>query len=269
MAALLLAGVGATSPEAAPRAFDVLIVAGQSNAYYGLGCEPGAVEGAYQPVQGPDGVAVAPVDRLGFLPSRTDAVSFAEGFARGLAAEEPAGSAPLLIMPAAVSGKGISTGDWGPGGVLTQRLAGELAELRADYPDSRVLAFAWQGGETDTGGCCGGRALGTEAYVDAFSAMLRELGIGNEVPVLIGQMPPDWTRQAPERRAIDAALRRIARERPRTAFVSAEAPTQLGLRDEPPGAPDDPLHYGCASQRELGRRYLEAFLALKGAPASP
>jgi hypothetical protein len=141
--------------------------------------------------------------------------------------------------------------------------------LRAAYPGSRIRVFAWQGGETDTGDCCGGRALETGTYVHAFSAMLGELGIGAEVSVLIGQMPPDWTRQAPQRRAIDAALRQIARDRPDTALVSAETPTELGFRDEPPGTPDDPIHYACGSQRELGRRYFDAFQALTRTAAGP
>ncbi len=267
-AALLLATMTAAGPQAAPVRFDLLVVAGQSNAYYGVGCEPGAVAGAWQAVPDAGGATVAPLDRLAFAPARTGAVSFAETFAGALAASRPPDAAPLLVLPAAVGGKGVTTGDWGPGGRLTRSLAAELAALRAAYPGSRILALAWQGGETDTGDCCGGRALASEAYVAAFSAMLGELGIGAEVPVLIGQMPPDWTRQAPQRRAIDAAERRLARERPNTAFVSAETPTELGLRDEPPGAPDDPIHYACTSQRELGRRYLAAFRKVTGGPAA-
>ncbi len=268
-AALLLASLTATSAPAAPGRYDLLVVAGQSNAYYGFGCDPAAVAGAFQALPDTDGADVVPIQRLGFAPARPGAVSFVETMARALAAARPPGSAPLLVVPAAVGGKGVTTGDWGPGGRLTRRLAAKLEALRTAYPGSRVLAFAWQGGETDTGDCCGGRALGTKAYVEAFAAMVHELGLGPEVPILVGQMPPHWARQAAERRAIDIAERQIARERPNTAFVSAEAPSELGLSDEPPDTPDDPIHYACPSQRELGRRYLAAYHALTDAQSMP
>jgi hypothetical protein len=245
----------------APR-FDILVVAGQSNAYFGAGGDPAPVPGVCQAVPAPGGgVDIVPADRLAFSPPREGACSFAETLGAGLQASRPAGAPPLLIVPAASAGAGVTNGQWGPDGALTRRLAADLADLRASRPGSRLVAFAWQGGETDTGGCCGGRAMGEEAYADAFSAMLEALGIGGDVPVLLGQMPPSWTRGVPDRLAIDAAQRRVAAERPGTAFVDAREPTELGLQDEPPGRRDDPLHYSCPSQRELGRRYLDALAA--------
>jgi hypothetical protein len=248
--------------------FDIVVIAGQSNAYFGAGGPPEPIPGACQAVPAGDAgeVRIVAADPLAFSPPREGACSFAETLAAGLQASRPAGSPPLLIVPAASAGAGITTGHWGPDGALTTRLAGTLAAIRSGHPGSRVAAFAWQGGETDTGDCCGGHALSGQAYVDQFSAMLEALAIGEDVPVLLGPMPPGWVRGVPDRLAIDAAQRRIARERPNAAFVSAEEPVELGLQDEPPGTRNDALHYSCSSQHELGRRYLDALTALTLSP---
>jgi hypothetical protein len=74
------------------------------------------------------------------------------------------------------------------------------------------------------------------------------------VPVIVGEIGPFVAGNE----AVNAALRHLPSEVPLSACVLS-----AGLRDK-----GDKLHFDAPSQRELGRRYAEAFLQLK-TPAAP
>ena len=234
-----------------PTSFDIVIVAGQSNAAgYGAGSSRlgETTECVYQ--YGRDEQllpAAEPLDHLTRLDGRT---GFAMEFARSWRAARPT-SRCLLLVPAAADGTGFADGMWTPGGEAHESLIDRTTAALAQFPDSTVRALFWQQGENEA-------KLGwsTPEYVAAFSSMVASFqeridGFDGETPLLIGEMVPAWVDASATRAGVHHAHAAIAEAEPNAHLVSSRLPTALT-----PNL-DDPLHYSAESQLELGRRYFE------------
>lgn len=154
------------------------------------------------------------------------------------------------LIPCADGGTSIS--QWAQGEILFDHA---VMMTKLACRTSRLSGILWHQGESD----CGSDerlAAYRERFIKMITALRRELG-AEELPLLIGelseQIDESWkVGDGPKR--MNAIFHEIAATLPHTAVVSSAG---LGLKP-------DGLHFDAVAQREFGKRYFEAFAALKG-----
>jgi hypothetical protein len=160
------------------------------------------------------------------------------------------------LIPCAVGGSPIDA--WKPGVFYpaTKSYPWDDMAKRAAVarPAGTLKGILWHQGEADS----------LPEFAPTYELKLHDLVVrlrkelnAPEVPFIAGQMGKfddvPWT---PEKVVVDQAHQDLAKKVPRAAFVSAE-----GLKHK-----GDKIHFDSASFRELGKRYAEAFLAMKARP---
>ncbi len=160
------------------------------------------------------------------------------------------------LIPCAVGGSPIDA--WKPGVFYPATKSypwDDMAKRAAvALPAGTLKGILWHQGESDSQPTL---APTYEPKLHDLVVRLRKELNAPEVPFIAGQMGKfedmPWT---PERVMVDKAHQDLAPKVSRTAFVSAE-----GLKHK-----GDKIHFDSASFRELGKRYAEAFLAIKVRP---
>ena len=171
--------------------------------------------------------------------------SFADEYAKHFGEE-------VGLIPCADGGTAIH--EWQPG---TPLFANAVAQCRLaqEYANAEIVGILWHQGESDS--TTKERA---EAYHDQFMTMLsalkKEIGLSDDVPVLIGELG-EYIKDYKEGKLayfedVNATLRQITEELPVSAFVSARGLT----------CKYDGIHFNSASYREFGKRYFEAYRAM-------
>ena len=154
------------------------------------------------------------------------------------------------LIPCAVGGSPISV--WQPGVAYAggKPYDNAIARTNLAMQDGVLKGILWHQGESDI----------SLEDIEKYQARLTELIArfrkdlkSPDAPVIIGQLGDFFINaNAPESQNLDAAMKNVAKEDGAAAFVSAD-----GLVSNP-----DKLHFNAKSQRELGRRYAEAYLKL-------
>lgn len=255
--------LGGRRVKPADRAYDVFLIAGQSNA---LGAGLGASHRLDRPHanvhqfagSGRKAGQVLAGEHPLWHHTRAPGVGFGLMFGR-LHAE--VSDRPVLLVPAARGASGFAPQEgfsWDvqdhPGTVNLYRFAcTQLAAALAAHPGSELRAILWHQGEADV------RHLGQQEYSAKLDALIA--GFWSEfgsVPFILGQMNPDRIEEAcddlPGYRHVDAAHRDTPSRHPLTRFVEG-----------PRGAfnsAEDKLHYSAEGQRKLGRRYYDEYRRL-------
>jgi hypothetical protein len=157
------------------------------------------------------------------------------------------------LVPAAVGGSPIDA--WRPGVFYEPTKShpwdDAISRARSAMKSGTLKGILWHQGESDATEAL---AAGYEAKLVDLVARLRTTLDAADVPFIVGQLGryPDvpWD---DARRAVDAAHRTLPSRVRRAVFVSSEGLVHGG----------DRVHFDSASLRELGRRYAEAYLALR------
>ena len=248
--------------------FDILILAGQSNAEgYGFGPTPDP----YQPdgrvfCLHKDGTLVQAAERVVRNGVGTNlALSFAREY---LNSGRLAEGRRLLIVSAAVGGTGFRDGRWG----LTDDLFLWMLEMARTAlslnPENRLVALLWHQGETDA--IAG--ATRDEHYHNLsalVSAVRGTLGVP-ALPVIAGDFTPRWRGFSKYKDAcppITEAIRAVMRDCGHGGFVETDGLTSNAEEEmaHPLGWPCDEIHFSRRALYELGRRYFERFTELQAA----
>ena len=170
----------------------------------------------------------------------------------------------VLIIKCAVGGTGFARKEWGVGSILFERL-----NLMVDYglklnKDNRIVALLWHQGEHDS-------FENAELAADERYAFYRENfkkqtlafreKYGKDIPVIAGEMVNSWAELAENKTKCDAvekATKDVCREIGNAAIVESEG--LLSNDDEFHNG--DNLHFCADSIYELGKRYFSAFIKL-------
>ena len=258
-------------------AYDIIIVAGQSNAE-GSGFGPvGDI--------GPKQQAFVPDERIQMMPCRANFLgghkiqkaaekvgsdgrmigNFGLSFAReyidgGLLAP----GRKVLILQAAVGGTGFSDRHWGPQDDHYNNMLKMIETALALNPENEVKALLWHQGETDA-------AL--KASRETHIANLRTLMEGVRsaagvpgLPFVAGDFVQHWISQTesdpnltvPE---VRAAMREVCGQVGCAAFVETDG-LNSNWEDDPGW--EDSIHFSRNSLQRLGVRYFEAYLDMLG-----
>ena len=171
--------------------------------------------------------------------------SFADEFAKHFGED-------VGLIPCADGGTRLE--EWQPGTALFANTVAQC-KLAQEYADAEICGILWHQGESDSTD-----ERDVALYHDRFMTMLRamkaEIGISDDVPVLIGELGEFVGSYENGRCAffwdVNEILRALASELPCGAFVSAK-----GLTSK-----EDNIHFNSASYREFGKRYFAAYRTL-------
>ena len=168
--------------------------------------------------------------------------SFADEYAKYFGEE-------VGLIPCADGGTALA--EWQPGTALFANTVAQC-RLAKEYANAEIIGILWHQGESDSTDAKN-VALYHDRFLTMLNAMKAEIGISDDVPVLIGELG-EFVKTFQNGRCafvdeINATLERITKSLPHSAFVSAK-----GLTCKPDG-----IHFNSASYREFGKRYFEAY----------
>ena len=156
------------------------------------------------------------------------------------------------LIPCADGGTSIR--EWQPNGALFANAVAQC-KLALQYADAEIVGILWHQGESD---CDTEEHALTyyERFMTMIHALRREIGLSDDVPVLIGELG-EYLRTFQDGKLIyldkvNETLHRISEDLPCASFVSAK-----GLLPK-----SDGLHFNSESYREFGKRYFKASLSL-------
>lgn len=178
---------------------------------------------------------------------RTSGICLAESFAYLCARHY---NIDVGIIPCADGGSNLD--QWQPGEALYDHA---VFQAKLAQRTSEIAGVLWHQGESDSRE--GRWALYEEKCLRVFEAMRKELGLGDNVPFLMGGLGDflaDWSgEQIPQLYPrVNAAIERMAEKNSYIGFVPA-----TGLTGNP-----DNMHFNARSLREFGERYYEKFTAM-------
>lgn len=184
--------------------------------------------------------------------------TFAQSYIKGGNLKE---GRKILIIKAAVGGTGFARHEWGVGSVLFERL-----KLMVDYglnlnKENRIVALLWHQGEHDS---FENANLSADErynfYRENFGKQMlvfREK-YGKDIPVIAGEMANSWA-ELPENKvkcaAVEKATKDVCREIGKAAVVSSEGL----LSNDDAFKNGDNLHFCAESLYELGKRYYSVY----------
>lgn len=156
----------------------------------------------------------------------------------------------LMILNTAVGGTGFSDHRWGLGEDLFERMIRMTREVLAFNPKNRIKAILWHQGETDVLAGMDG-----ETYANNLRMLIGEiqkrLGIAN-VPFIAGNMVPGWMDQNPHSFEIADSTRDLMHSLPLGGY--AESDGLIGNDNK-----EDIIHFSRASCVKFGKRYFNIY----------
>lgn len=171
----------------------------------------------------------------------------------------------VIVVKTAIGGTGFARRQQGVNYEVHKRCLSMVDQVLGLNPENRVVALLWHQGEHDAFEFP--EKDNEKRYIDykeAFLAQVRDLmkHYNNpKLPVVTGGFIEDWRHTGYHEQclAIEKALQDSMVELGCGGFVSAE-----GLRsNKQDGLFDDNIHFSKASVLELGRRYFEAYKRIK------
>lgn len=235
----------------AKEKFLIVVLAGQSNMAGRGFVEPeDKIPNSRVLMLNRDGAWVPAVDPVHFDKSSAG-VGPGRTFANLLAASDP--TITVGLVPTACGGSSVD--HWKPGVYFEQTKSkpfdDAISRTRRALEDGTLAAILWMQGESD---CSPRKAAEHEEKLFALFEAFRAEWNAPNVPILVGELSRPLAAKSPEGfAAISAAQRAVVERSQPAAFVSSE-----GLTLNP-----DNVHFDRKSQIEAGKRYFEAFQALK------
>lgn len=245
------------------RAFDIVIVAGQSNAYgYGKGKVNYSKNkriyelyrnGKYNTRENPKLPLKQFVYKCAGLHSVNRHLRKMSGFylffGKKYEKEMLESDRKLLFVRTAVGGTGFSDGCWGETDYLYLNTINMVKQIQNGNPKNRIVAVLWHQGETDVLG-----GVSKAYYQDKFKALIK--GFRSEfdnpnLPFIAGDMVENWSKTQDNYGNIIGAVKDVISEFNDCALVSSKG---LLANSE-----EDNIHFSGKSNEVLGERYFEAF----------
>ena len=170
----------------------------------------------------------------------------------------------ILIVKTAVGGTGFARKEWGVGSVLFERLNYMTDYALSLNKDNRVVAFLWHQGEHDAFENAG---LSPEEryafYYGRFTEQMRRVRekYGSNLPVVTGGFVDSWAELAENKAACDAvekALKDACRDLRAAGFAESDGL----LSNDDAFHTGDNIHFCADSVYELGKRYFAEYLKI-------
>ena len=239
--------------NAEEEAFEIVLVAGQSNTHRGLGQVSSLdrpEEGVFQlgRFHGYDYQIFKAFEPLHHHTYRHGRVGFALTFANLWVQTYPSDK-KLLLIPCGYAGTGFATNHWNKGDPLFEDAVERVQFVLDANPESELKAVLWHQGEADR------ENPNFQKDLDQFIDDLRAELNAEQVPFLLGGMVPHWVELEENRKAVQKILEQTPQRKEGVGYVDPMIPFVI----EKPMNSKDEVHFDAEGQRELGRRYFGVY----------
>ncbi|HTA63620.1 MAG TPA: sialate O-acetylesterase [Bacteroidia bacterium] len=239
-------------------AYDVFVVAGQSNTYWGKGYDSikdKGSDGIYQLGRlAPNDLKIIPAkEPLHHFNPQADRVGFALTFAK-LYQTYIQKKNDILIIPCGMDNTGFDGEGWHKKDFLYDNAVSRINYVFKKYPKSNLKAILWHQGEKDA------NYKNYQQDLDTFIVQLRRdiIGANSSTPFILGGMVPYWVELKSERKHQQDIIKGTANRIPATAFVDSYLPYKI----QKPNNNQDTVHFNADGQREMGKRYFEVYKSM-------
>ena len=240
-------------------AFDVFLVAGQSNTYWGQGYDSikdKGSDGIYQlgRLAATDLKIIPAKEPLHHFNPQADRIGFALTFAK-LYQTYIQKKRDILIVPCGMDNTGFEGDGWHKHNFLYEDALNRINYVFKKYPNSKLIAILWHQGEKDV------NYKGYQKDLDTLIVQFRrDISTANSnTPFILGGMVPFWTDLKPARKKQQIIIENTTKRLSNIGYVSPYVPTRI----QKPNNMLDTVHYNAAGQREMGKRYFEVYKSLK------
>jgi len=243
------AGVRHVGPfDTNPGPFDVFLVAGQSNSFFGASFDASLDTAATDVWQwGHAGRLIRSGEPLEHVTTTPDRIGYAVTFARDYYV--PNVGRPVLLVGAAAGGTGFADHRWRVGDDLYLNAVARTNAAMASRVGNVFKGVLWHQGEEEA--LAGWTKAQHIAALDAMIAGFRAAITGaSNARVVVGGMVPEWVAASATRQPVQDALSETPGRVANTGYAD---PTGLA------GIAGNEIHYSAASQRTLAGRYWTAY----------
>lgn len=235
--------------------YEIIIVAGQSNTHAGLTLDRKidiADKNTFQLGRFSiyDYLIIPANEPLHHHTIQDDKNGFALTFSKLLNDYEKNGN-PKLIIPCGSGGTSIPR-KWNKEGFLYNDLIDRTKFVIKKFPKSEIKLILWHQGEADVGN------PNYTNLLDTFIQNIRSDLNTKDLPFIVGGMVPFWVSQKSFRIEQQTIIKNTPLRIENTAYADPEIPFIIEKEDNT----FDEIHYSAEGQRELGRRYFNAYLDL-------
>lgn len=232
----------------------IILIVGQSNTHSGIGLDT-KIDTADKRIKqlswtknGESAItkATIPLDHPTLVPGK---IGFGTTFSNLYAQAYLNNGDTIFIIPCGYGGSGFSRNNWNKGDLFYNKSVQRTLEVLKNHPNSSLTAILWHQGESDV------MNPSYEATLNLFIQNIRnDLGYP-DVPFILGGMVPYWTEQNEARTRTQKIIEKTALLNKNTGYANPYIPFVIQKEDDEV----DEIHYSAAGQRELGKRYFEAF----------
>ncbi len=234
--------------------YHVILIVGQSNTHSGTGLDR-SIDIANERIKqlGRFGERnykiVGAIEPLDHHTLSVEKIGFGLTFSNLFAQSYLQGNDSLYIIPCGFGGTGFKDNKWNKGDTLYEDAIERTQFILNKYPDCTLSAILWHQGEKD---------VGNENYELALTSFIEnlrnDLGFPN-VPFILGGMVPYWTQQNSSRIHQQSIIAAVKDNVPNTGYADPNVPFVIEKGDNS----IDQIHFNANGQREMGRRYFNAF----------
>lgn len=243
-------------------AYDVFPVMGQSNVNFGNGLDAALDKSDPRIKQlgrfGSNNYRIIPAtDPLEHFVVAQNCNGFAMTFALNYLTHYWENKREVLLIPAAENGSSFRYKRWNKGDTLYNDVLARIKYVLQKYPGSKVKGFLWHQGESDV--------YWGRDYAWLLDRMISSLRsdiagrAGDSIPFILGGLVPYWVDKYPAAKITDSVISETPGRLPMIGYASARIPFII----EKPVNYTDEVHFDAAGQRELGKRYFEAYKLLR------
>ena len=239
--------------------YDVFLVAGQSNTYYGLGldtaldkCPPGIYQ--LGRVDANNMKVIEAKEPLQHYFTKPDRIGFALTFAK-LYDKSCYYKRNILIIPCGMDWTGFMDSSWKRGDCLYNDAVYRTNFVLNKYPKSKLAGILWCQGEKDVDN------PKFEISLDSMIAGFRKDIVGDnaKVPFIMGGMVPFWVELSKERMNQQERIKNTQKRMPYIGYADPYKPFRISKEKDSL----DIYHYNAAGQREMGKRFFEEYMRLQ------
>ena len=245
-----------------PLVYDIFPVMGQSNAYNGSGLNYLLDHSNYQIKQlGRFGIndhrVIPAVEPLEHFSIAKGCNGFAMPFALLYQQQYLEKGRDILLLPCSENGSSFSNSRWNKRDTLYKDVIERVKFVMEKYPGSKLKGFLWHQGESDMKW---GRYYGS-LLDNMIGHMRRDIAgaQGDSIPFIAGGLVPYWTDQFTQRKIIDSVISETTTRLPFIGYASSRLPFKISKADNE----KDIIHFDAVGQRELGKRYFDAYKKLR------
>jgi hypothetical protein len=212
------------------RAYDIVLIAGQSNTHYGLPFDPKKDTGHPRVKQlgrfnGQDMEIIDAVEPLDHHTRQYNRNGFGLTFAK-LMVEYLEDDRQILLIPCGYGGSGFIGNRWNKGDDLYEDVIFRVNSILEDHAESRLVAILWHQGETDVSNGSHQKDLD-----DFIKDMRNDLG-ADTVPFILGGMVPYWVNKTSTRQLHQEIIATAVERHVNVGYADPEQPFLIDKPDD-------------------------------------